>query len=321
MHPRSTTLTMAIALALAAACSTSTPSKEAPAKPSAADPATTTPPPPAPAPKPLRIGVTLHPYYSWTANVIAGVPGAEVVALLPSQLDADNFQPSADDVAKIGTLDAIVINGIGHDDFVRKMIEASGNTKLAVIEINRDTPQQKSAHGDAPNAHTFISFTNAIQQTRYLARQLATLRPESAAAFDANAGKYVDTLRAIQAAKAKLLAGAKIKRVVTVHDGYSYLLQEFGIELAGVVQPAHGLTPSAKELGAMIALMKKEKVQVVFTEEDFPEKMLATLRDATGAKVYIISHLAAGTYAPDEFEIGMTKNADTMIQALVTDAK
>ncbi|HEY6034167.1 MAG TPA: hypothetical protein VIV58_07910, partial [Kofleriaceae bacterium] len=26
---------------------------------------------------PLRIGVTLHPYYSWTANIIAGVPGAE----------------------------------------------------------------------------------------------------------------------------------------------------------------------------------------------------------------------------------------------------
>jgi hypothetical protein len=25
---------------------------------------------------PLRVGVTLHPYYSWVANVIAGVPGA-----------------------------------------------------------------------------------------------------------------------------------------------------------------------------------------------------------------------------------------------------
>ena len=28
---------------------------------------------------PLRVGVTLHPYYSWTANVIAGVPGAEEI--------------------------------------------------------------------------------------------------------------------------------------------------------------------------------------------------------------------------------------------------
>ena len=106
-----------------------------------------------------------------------------------------------------------------------------------------------------------------------------------------------------------------------MHDGYSYLLQEMGIELAGVVQPAHGLTPSAKELGDMIELMKKDDLVVVLTEEDFPEKLLATLRDATHANVYIISHVAVGTYSADEFERVMTKNADTLVKALVTDPK
>ena len=76
---------------------------------------------------PLRVGVTLHPYYSWTANVVAGVPGAEVVPVLPGEIDAGNYQPSPDDIAKLAQLDAIVINGIGHDDFIRDMIKASGN--------------------------------------------------------------------------------------------------------------------------------------------------------------------------------------------------
>jgi zinc transport system substrate-binding protein len=283
-------------------------------------------PPPAPAPTspvqtagPLRVGVTLHPYYSWTANVIAGVPNTEVVAVLPNDVDAGNYQPSPDDIAKLMKLDAIVINGIGHDDFIRDMIKASGNTKLVVIEINADTPLVKSAHGEASNSHTFISFTNAIQQSKLIARKLGELRPANADAFATNASAYADKLRAIQAAAAAKLANAKIKRVVTVHDGYSYLLQEFGIELVGVVQPAHGLTPSAKELGEMIALIKKEKVTIVFTEEDFPERLLATLRDATDAKVYIISHVAVGNYSPTEFETVMTKNADTLVKALVTD--
>ena len=143
----------------------------------------------------------------------------------------------------------------------------------------------------------------------------------AAATIDANAAKYTEALRAIQADKAKQLAGAKIKRVVTVHDGYTYLLQELGIELAGVVQPAHGLTPSSKELGEMIDLIKKENITVVLTEEDFPAKLLATLKDATGAKTYIISHVAAGTYSAEEYATVMTKNADTLIQALVTDPK
>jgi ABC-type Zn uptake system ZnuABC Zn-binding protein ZnuA len=69
----------------------------------------------------------------------------------------------------------------------------------------------------------------------------------------------------------------------------------------------------------MIAQMKQEKLTVVLSEEDFPEKLLATLRDATGARVYLISHVAIGAYAPDEYEKVMTKNADTLVQALVTD--
>ncbi|MEO6771517.1 MAG: zinc ABC transporter substrate-binding protein [Kofleriaceae bacterium] len=302
---------LAITLLLLFACSKTREPQPAPAP-------GPTPTPVQPA-SPLRVGVTLHPYYSWTANVIAGVPNTEVVAVLPNDVDAGNYQPAPDDIAKLAKLDAIVINGIGHDDFIRDMIKASGNTKLVVIEVNADTPLVKSMHGDASNSHTFISFTNAIQQTKLIAKQLGELRPASADAFAANASAYADKLRTIQSAAAAKLANAKIKRVVTVHDGYSYLLQEFGIELAGVVQPAHGLTPSAKELGDMIALMKKQHIKVVFTEEDFPEKLLATLRDATGAKVYIISHVAVGTYSPTEFETVMSKNADTLVKALVTD--
>jgi zinc transport system substrate-binding protein len=270
---------------------------------------------------PLRIGVTLHPYYSWTANIIAGVPGAEVVPVLPGEIDAGNYQPSPDDIAKLAHLDAIVINGIGHDDFIRPMIKASGNDHLVVIEANAETPLVKSAHGDAPNSHTFLSFENAIAQSKLIARRLGQLRPAAAATFSANARTYGDKLRAIEQAAAAQLAHAKIKTVVTVHDGYTYLLQEFGIALAGVVQPAHGLTPSAKELADMIALVKAQHIQVVLSEQDFPAKLLATLTDATGAKVYIISHVAVGDYSPTEFETVMSSNAATLVKALVTDPK
>jgi zinc transport system substrate-binding protein len=268
---------------------------------------------------PLRVGVTLHPYYSWTANIIAGVPGAEVVPVLPGEIDAGNYQPSPDDIAKLAHLDAIVINGIGHDDFIRPMIKASGNEHLVVIEANADTPLVKSAHGDAPNSHTFLSFENAIAQSKLIARRLGEIRPAAAATFSANARTYGDKLRAIEQAAAAQLAHAKIKTVVTVHDGYTYLLQEFGIALAGVVQPAHGLTPSAKELADMIALVKAQHIQVVLSEQDFPAKLLATLTDATGAKVYIISHVAVGDYSPTEFETVMSANAATLVKALVTD--
>ncbi len=268
----------------------------------------------------LKIGITLHPYYSWTANVVGTLPGYEVRPILPGEIDAGDYQPRPDDIKKITDLDAIVVNGIGHDDFIMPMIKASGNKRLVIIRVNEETPQIHSAHGTGVNSHTFISFTNAIQQTYTIARAIAALRPQDAAALQGNAADYARRLRLIKAAAATKLAEARITRVVTVHDGYGYLLQEFGLEVAGVVQPSHGLTPSAAELKQMVALLQREKIKVVFSEASFPEALLKVLRDEAGVKVYTITHIASGAFTADKFEREMQTNVDTMIRALVTEA-
>jgi zinc transport system substrate-binding protein len=269
---------------------------------------------------PLKIGVTLHPYYSWTRNVVGDLPGYEVRSVLPGEIDAGDYQPRPDDIKKLVDLDAIVINGIGHDDFIMPMLKASGNKKIVIIRPNEMTPQIHSAHGTSVNSHTFISFTNAIQQTYAIQKALAGLRPQDAAALQRNAGEYARRLRLIKSKAAQQLAEAKVTRVVTVHDGYGYLLQEFGLEVAGVVQPAHGLTPSAAELRDMVKLLQREKIRVVFSEETFPPQMLKVLKDEGGVKVYIIAHIASGEYTADKFEREMQRNVETMIRALVTEA-
>lgn len=278
-----------------------------------------------PAPRaPLRIGVTLHPYYSWTANVVGTLPGYEVRALLPGDIDAGDYQPRPQDIKRLADLDVVIVNGIGHDDFIFPMLKASGNTRATVVRVNAETPMIRAlrqgsgqAARDAVNSHTFISFSNAIQQTYAIERALARLRPQDASALQQNAAEYARRLRAIKAKAASQLADADITRVVTVHDGYGYLLQEFGLEVGGVVQPAHGLTPSAAELRDMVALLKREKITVVFSEATFPEPLLKVLRDEAGVNVHIISHIASGPFTADKFEREMQQNADTMIRALV----
>src|SRR5215510_2760422 len=267
----------------------------------------------------LKIGVTLHPYYSWTKNVVGDLPGYEVRSILPGEIDAGDYQPRPEDIKKLVDLDVIVVNGIGHDDFIMPMIKASANTHLTIIKINETTPQIHAAHGTGVNSHTFISFTNAIQQTYAIQKALAALRPQDAAALQRNAADYARRLRLIKASGSQKLANAKINRVVTVHDGYGYLMQEFGLEIAGVVQPAHGLTPSAAELRDMVKLLQQEKIRVVLSEETFPPPLLAVLRDEAGVKVYIISHIASGAYTADKFEREMQRNVDTMVRALVTE--
>src|SRR5262247_2899015 len=151
-------------------------------------------------PKPtLKIGVTLHPYYSWTKNVVGDLPGYEVRSILPGEIDAGDYQPRPDDIKKLIDLDVLVINGIGHDDFILPMLKASGNTRVTLVRLNETTPQIHAAHGGGVNSHTFISFTNAIQQTYAIQKAIAALRPQDATALQKNAADYARRLRLIKA--------------------------------------------------------------------------------------------------------------------------
>jgi len=276
-----------------------------------------TAPQPAAAPK-LKVGVTLHPYYSWTANVVKDT-GVEVRSILPGEVDAGNYQPRAQDIERLADLDAIIVNGVGHDDFIFDMIKASGNSRITIIRPNEEVPLLRAKHGNAVNSHTFISFTNAIQQTYAISKALAKLAPALADTFDRNAAEYAKRLRKIKAKAATALADAAIHKVVTVHDGYGYLMQEFGIDIVAVVEPAHGLVPSGAELKETVDILQKEKVSVVFSEESFPKPLLDVVREQGHARVYLISHIASGEYTADKFETEMQKNVDAMVQALVTD--
>ena len=91
-------------------------------------------------PATLKIGVTLHPYYSWTKNVVGTLPGYEVRSILPGEIDAGDYQPRPDDIKKLVDLDAIVVNGIGHDDFIQPMIRA-----VRQQEAGRHPPERNDA--------------------------------------------------------------------------------------------------------------------------------------------------------------------------------
>jgi len=263
---------------------------------------------------PLQVGVTLHPVYSWAAQVASGLP-VEVRPVLPAEVDVGSYRPAAADVAALAHLDVLLINGLGHDDVILPMLAASGSRICRVVRLNEGTALLKSFHGDGPNPHTFLSFTNAIQQSYLLARVLGELRPELGPGLQRNASAFAARLRAQRARALQRLGPARTRRVVTVHDGYGYLLQELELTLVDVLEPAHGLQPSAAELGALLRRLDQEPVKVVLAEERFPPALREVL-EAHGARVVVVSHIATGAFTADRFEQELQRSVDAIAEAL-----
>ncbi len=176
--------------------------------------------------KPLRIGITLHPYYSYVSNIVGD--RAEVVPLIPAGFNPHAYEPRAEDIKRIGSLDVVVLNGVGHDDFADRMIAASEKPGIATIESNANVPLLAATGiaargaGKVVNPHTFLSIRASIAQINNIARELGKLDPDNAKYYSQNAREYAKRLRKLRAdALAQLTEAPNPSfRVATIHAAY-----------------------------------------------------------------------------------------------------
>jgi len=269
----------------------------------------------------LRIGVTLHPYYSFVAHIVDD--RAEIIPLIDSDSNPHGYAPQANDMIRITSMDVLIVNGIGHDSWAFEILDAAGmkdklpliyaNDGVSLIPIAGDSSGEKIV-----NPHTFISTTAAIQQIYLIARSLGELDPDNARFYRDNARQYALDIRKLRAEFDEKITGADLSkfRVATMHSGYDYILQELGLQVTAVIEPRHGVEPTARQLADTIDRINAAHVNVLFAEKYFASKLSDTIRDATGVEMYSISHISSGPYTPEKFIDEMRENLDTLAQAI-----
>lgn len=274
----------------------------------------------------LKIGITLHPYYSFVANIVGN--RADVVPLIDADANPHGYTPQPGDMVRIASMDVLVVNGIGHDSWAFEILDAAGKRgKLKLIHANDGVsliPVAGAPAGEkVVNPHTFISTTAAIQQVYTIASQLGELDPANAGYFRDNARQYALEIRKLRAQFDTQVAGADLSkfRCATMHSGYDYILQELGLQVTAVIEPRHGVEPTARQLAETIERIKSAKVNVLFAEKYFASKLSDTIRQATGVRMYSISHISSGAYTRERFVEEMRENLATLATAINESAR
>jgi zinc transport system substrate-binding protein len=271
--------------------------------------------------KKLRVGTTLHPYFSFVSNIVGD--RAEVTPLIEAGFNPHNYTPRPQDMKRATSLDVLVVNGIGHDEFAFHIIEAAGvKDKLRLIHANDGVAliPLAGAGGDVKqvNPHTFVSIAASVQQVYSIARALGEADPPNAAYYRDNARTYTTRLRRMKAEYMAQLKDVDVSRFscATMHDAYGYLMQEFGLRVAAVIEPRHGVQPTARQLADTIDRIKAANVHVLFAEKYFASKLSDSIKSATGVDIYSFSHISDGAFTADKFEQDMRENLRTLVQAV-----
>ena len=271
----------------------------------------------------LRVGVTLQPYYSFVSNIVGDK--MEVVPAIRGDIyDVHNYKARPEDIKKMATLNILVVNGIGHDEFIYGIVRSARmGGKIKIINANKGVSLMPVSGMRTKtrimNPHSFISITSSIQQIYTIARELGQIDPANKAYYNKNAQAYAQKLRNMKAAAIKKVNHLKNlnMKVATSHAGYDYLLSEFGLRVRAVIEPAHGVEPSASDIKAIIDIIKRDKIDVVFVDAQVTNKYSTTIQKATGVRIRSLSHMSRGAYTKDSFERFMKYNLDSLTNAML----
>jgi len=138
------------------------------------------------------------------------------------------------------------------------------------------------------NPHYSLDPANGKIIANALAETFSRLDPANAAYFQANLQKFNERLDKKLAEWTKLLEPYRGSKVVTYHKSFDYVLERFGLVLAGTIEPKPGIEPSPSYINSLIPKLKAEGVKLVMIEPFRPRKTPEYVAQAIGARLLLL---------------------------------
>lgn len=219
-----------------------------------------------------------------------GGPNVSVTSLVPKGGDVHTFEPNPGDVQTVSAAKLLVMNGLGLDDWLEKIITNAAAVGTPVLKLGVNLSGVVLLPGETAgtqNPHLFMDVKYAELYVDRIATALSSADPTNAPAFAARAAAYKTRLDALDASIRTRIATIPDanRKLVTFHDAFPYFAREYGITIVGVAVEAPGQDPSAAYTAQLVDAIRKAGVKAIFSENQFPAKLVDQLGAETGVKV------------------------------------
>ncbi|MFO7172419.1 MAG: zinc ABC transporter substrate-binding protein [Bacillota bacterium] len=268
----------------------------------------------------LRVVTTLN----IIGDLAARVAGdrAEVRSLLAPGTDPHTYEPVPGDSAAIARADLVLMNGLGLEGWMEKLVTASG-TRAPVVELAGPEMDLLPWAEDPSrwDPHLWMDPRNAIRYVEKIRDALAAVDPEGREVYAANAAALIREIEELDRwAEAELSRiPPERRKLVTTHDAYRYFGRRYGLE---VLDTVWGVStedePSAQAIARLVEVLREHRVPP-FLETTVSPRILEQV--AAQAGVAIGGHLYGDSLGPpgsgaDSYVGMMRHNVRTIAQAL-----
>lgn len=215
--------------------------------------------------------------YADVASQIGGQYVSVTGIMSNPSTDPHTFEANPKVAHTVSSARLIVQNGVGYDDFMGKIEQASSSSNRQVIDVQKLLGLPDST----PNPHLWFKPTTMPAVAKAVAAGLSQIDPSHKAYFDANVTKFDNSLQSWNQAIVQLKSAFPGAPVATTEPVADYLLDAAGIKnltpWAFQADVMNGTDPSPQDVATEKALFTQHKAKVFVYNQQVTDSLTQSL--------------------------------------------
>lgn len=272
--------------------------------------------------EPGAIAATTLPVYQFTSRICAG-SGLTVTRLVTENVSClHDYTLTVGQMKAIEGAEVVILSGAGLEEFLGDTLESAktvidSSTGIALLEgghhhEHEGDDSHLEDHHHQHDPHIWLSPTCAMAQAKNICAGLSAAYPEFSSLFEDNLAQLLADLEALDTYARSQLSDLSHHEILTFHDGFTYLAQEYGIEIVEAIEEESGSEASAKELIHLVEEVRLHNIPAIFVETNGSGSAASIIAAETGASLYTLDMAMSG----DDYFAAMYANIDTLKEAL-----
>lgn len=263
------------------------------------------------------------------ADAVRNIGGdlVNVTSLMGPGVDPHLYKPSAGDISKLESADAILYGGLHLEGRMIDVLEHLLENRTAGVAVSETVdPSQIIETDGAPDPHLWFDVALWNEALASIPSLLVEIDAANATTYEQNWETYSTLLSELDVyAQEQIATIPEGQRVlVTAHDAFNYFGRRYGMEVRGIQGMSTASEAGAKDIQDLADFLTERQIRAVFVESSVPHKTIEALQKACesrdwpveiGGELYSDAMGEDGT--PEGTYEGMVRhNVDTIVGAL-----
>lgn len=225
--------------------------------------------------------------FSILGDMVARVGGDRVAVMTIAGPNADThvYEPRPADAAALAGADVFVVNGLGFEGWMERLIEATGYAGPLVVASDGVRTHTMDEDGETiTDPHAWQSLGNGLTYVANIAEGLCGADPAGCPGYEANAAAYSAEISALDAeVKAEIATVPEpLRKVITTHDAFGYFAEAYGVTFLAPEGVSTDSEASAADVARLIDQVRSEGVRALFIENMSDPRLIRQIADETG---------------------------------------